>query len=385
MNSAAPVSIGMVTTTINQPVLLEEYCRNARAFGHEQVRFFVVGDMQTPAAVEPWCRQLSARYGYAVEYYGVERQRAVLKDTPALAQHLPFRSISRRNVGMLEAYRCGAECVITIDDDNWVTDTDYFGFQSKVGRIMPAAEVSSETGWWNTCTMLKEASGQQFYHRGFPPGQRRAGRADLGRWSEASRRVVVNAGLWLGDPDVDAVTRLAKPVDAIALEPAAQSGVFLASGTWCPFNSQNTALHRSVIPAYFLSPYVGRYDDIWASFVLRRLIDHFKDAVCYGPPLVRQERNAHNLWKDLSLEMHGMEATDSLVDFLRRAPLQAGSYQEGCLALAGKIRGWAEAAALKEEGRRMLLRFAEGMQIWASCNVWLGEASKQEAAATRAE
>jgi hypothetical protein len=40
----------------------------------------------------------------------------------------------------------------------------------------------------------------------------------------------------------------------------------MANGTWCPFNSQNTALHRDLIPAYVLSPLIGRMDDIWARY-----------------------------------------------------------------------------------------------------------------------
>jgi hypothetical protein len=47
----------------------------------------------------------------------------------------------------------------------------------------------------------------------------------------------------------------------------------MANGTWCPFNSQNTALHRDLIPAYVLSPLIGRMDDIWARY--RKVIEKF--------------------------------------------------------------------------------------------------------------
>ena len=49
---------------------------------------------------------------------------------------------------------------------------------------------------------------------------------------------------------------------------------FLAPGARGPFNSQNTILARAVLPAYFLSPNVGRYDDIFASFMVKRIADH---------------------------------------------------------------------------------------------------------------
>jgi hypothetical protein len=46
-----------------------------------------------------------------------------------------------------------------------------------------------------------------------------------------------------------------------------ESSYVMANGTWCPFNSQNTAFHRDLIPAYVLSPLIGRMDDIWARHV----------------------------------------------------------------------------------------------------------------------
>jgi len=50
------------------------------------------------------------------------------------------------------------------------------------------------------------------------------------------------------------------------------SSYVMANGTWCPFNSQNTALHRDLIPAYVLSPLIGRMDDIWARCVPPRFL-----------------------------------------------------------------------------------------------------------------
>ena len=71
--------------------------------------------------------------------------------------------------------------------------------------------------------------------------------------------------------DVDAITRLCNDISAV--EYTREKSFSMAKGTWCPFNSQNTAISRSVIPAYCLSPRVGRYDDIWASYVCLAIMD----------------------------------------------------------------------------------------------------------------
>jgi hypothetical protein len=38
------------------------------------------------------------------------------------------------------------------------------------------------------------------------------------------------------------------------------------------------------------------------SDVLTRIAEHLDHAICFGEPLVRQERNPHDLWRDLDAE-----------------------------------------------------------------------------------
>ena len=48
----------------------------------------------------------------------------------------------------------------------------------------------------------------------------------------------------------------------------------LEIGTWCPINTQNTSYSREIIPASFVPPNVGRYDDIWSGYILRKITHH---------------------------------------------------------------------------------------------------------------
>ena len=56
-------------------------------------------------------------------------------------------------------------------------------------------------------------------------------------------------GLWLGDPDIDAVTRLALPVRSLGLKSNQQ--VMLGKNCYMPINTQNTAVHRDAMPAFY--------------------------------------------------------------------------------------------------------------------------------------
>jgi hypothetical protein len=139
----------------------------------------------------------------------------------------------------------------------------------------------------------------------------------------------------------------------------------LHAGTWSPFNSQNTALARDVVPAYFLSPYIGRYDDIWAGYVVNRIAEHLGDAIAFGSPLVRQDRNPHNLWNDLDAERNGMIMTDDFCAALRSIPLR-GTTCHDCFGeiLRGLEQSWTVPAGCNESQKEWRSKLIEGMAIW---------------------
>jgi DNA polymerase III psi subunit len=77
-----------------------------------------------------------------------------------------------------------------------------------------------------------------------------------------------------------------------------------------------------------LSSKVGRYDDIYAGYILQKIAQHFDLAVSFGEPIVRQERNVHVLLKDLDLEREGMECIDFFVDLLKSFDLSGSTVIE---------------------------------------------------------
>ena len=353
----------IVTTTINVPTLLEAYVADSLAYGHD-VLYVVIGDRKTPSEAKTWCLRLAEEKGVDLVFQDVEDQAEYLRSHPDLDAHLPYDSIQRRNIGILLAYERGCDPIITIDDDNFLLDDDFVGRHGLAGRSATLPSLTSDSGWVNVCRDLEDLNGVPFYHRGFPPGQR--WQDERTEESERAGRVVVNAGLWLGDPDVDALQRLVYPVDAVRY--VRDGNVVLGPGTWSPFNSQNTGLAREVVPAYFLSPRIGRYDDIWASYVVVRIADQLGHLVAYGKPVVRQERNPHDYWKDLEAERGPMRVTDAFCRALRQVELTAEDYA-GCLrqVLAG-LGDWLGDGAdgLPPDQQAPIRDLLAGYAIWNS-------------------
>jgi hypothetical protein len=257
-------------------------------------------------------------------YLGFYEQQILSMD---LYNVLPNNSISRRNFAFLAAYRQGAEVIISVDDDNWPTDCDFIG-QHQIG-LRNLEPRYSKSGWYNVC-------GDGIYHRGYPLSHR--GDIVLARKGNPKEvRAVVNAGLWNGDPDIDAVTRLA--LGRVRRFVAHEESFYLDK-CWCPFNSQNTAIHRDVIPAYMMSAKLGRYDDIWASYMVQHIAEHLGDYIAFGQPVVEQRRNEHDVWKDFEQEEYGMKHTEIFLEKLRSVPLKGSTYHECYGELIINLRGW---------------------------------------------
>lgn len=351
----------LVTTTINVPVLLKDYVKDIKQQGYSDVEVIVIGDKKTPIETEKFCDNLAKTTQFKISYYSPAAQDEYLKKYRELANFLPWNCIQRRNLAILMAYEQGAEVIITIDDDNYLAHTDYIGGHSKVGCVSRLNVITADNGWYNVCEPLVEAQGRKFYHRGYPILERGKKNCVI-KESSKEGRVIVNAGFWLEDPDVDAVTRLACPVDVIGY--SRNDNFALDIGTWAPFNSQNTALHRDCIPAYFLCSNIGRFDDIWASYMVKKVADHLHDYISFGFPLVKQARNPHDLWVDADQERFGMQLTDIFCEWLRKVQLNGNNYFDCTAELIGGLKSKLDDSILSYQHRAYINHFVDGYRMW---------------------
>lgn len=352
----------IVTTTINVPEFMDGYCADFLQQGRKEVCFVVVADKKTHAGAAEYCATLEEKYGFKVEFFDVPRQQEYLRQYPELDAYLPYNSVQRRNIGMLYAYEIGCDPVVTVDDDNYLLEPDLLAAHLRVGKRMTLKSFASPNGWFNPCQYLTVTPDLEIYHRGYPMAKRFTSAKSIE--SERTARIVVNIGMWLGDPDVDAWVRMTAPVEATQWN--CDENFALAPNTWAPFNSQQTALAREVLPAYFLNPNAGRYDDIWASYVLHRIANHLGDAIAYGSPIVShlQKRSLASLWRDVEDERLGTLLTEKFAAILSSATLHSSSYA-GCYAeLAGAINTEADHSSGPQHESKFLKEYAKGMQMW---------------------
>jgi hypothetical protein len=316
--------IALITTTINVPLVLKLY-RALDGAGE----FFIAGDKKSP---HDEIRAFLKREVPNANYYSPEDQTA---RGYACSEIIGWNKIMRRNFALLEAIRSGAEYIVTIDDDNIPLDANYFQDMLKVlSKPYTGISVNSAKGWFN----IGQYMTPHVYHRGFPyPLRHQNLGVKMGCVKDA--RVGLAAGLWLGDPDIDAMTRIVNQPDVHYMSDLAASGVVVENDCWTVFNSQNTAFLREVAPLMMVWCGVGRYDDIWASYLTQRIMRERGYHVHFGKPFVWQERNVQNLNKNLKDEILGIEFTPQLVSDLDAMDIGKGSVLDQMQTVYNTIRG----------------------------------------------
>ena len=249
----------------------------------------VVGDKKTP----------HEEYGKidCVYLHPDEQQKLY----PKLSSLIGWNTIQRRNIGFLYAYHQGADIVATVDDDNIPYES--WGEDLLVGKEVEVDTYESQNGIFDP---LSVTNTPDLWHRGYPL-QKVSSKNNISYLGKQKRKVLVQADLWDGDPDVDAVCRITKnPI--VKYDITSPFG----SAQISPFNSQNTFLHREVLPYYMVLPFVGRMDDIWGAYLL---LEKFPECVVYNKASVYQDRNEQDLSRNLEAEVIGYKHT---LDFLQR-------------------------------------------------------------------
>jgi Reversibly glycosylated polypeptide len=376
--TASP-KVALVVTTIYELGFLEGYLTNIRRFGREaQTRIIVIVDRKTPRTVAESCHT-ACGLGFDVVCPSLDEQTAFLQRLGVDPGWIPFDSDNRRNVGFLMALAKDVDIVVSLDDDNYCpAEEDFVGAHSAADSTTTTDVRESSDGWINICEELRFREGAVPFPRGFPYGARRAPRTvETGRQEV---RLAANVGLWVEDPDVDAATRLTQAPWALAYE-----GTPFAAGaaTWSPINTQNTAVKRAAMAAYYYVRMghqveglrIDRYGDVLSGFLLQKCVHHLGETVRIGRPVCRHLRTPHNLFQDLYYELAGMVILEDLLPRLRELEVSGAQYAEAYASLAAGIRNCAhgfKGFVWDSGGREFLLQTADNMETWLSALRALG-------------
>jgi hypothetical protein len=276
------MTAALVVTSIQAPIPIMQAL--ARACLARDQPFFVIGDRKSPPVYEL----------DGATYLSLEAQHERFGE---FSRQLPVGHYVRKNLGYLAAMEHGAQWIIETDDDN-----DPLPDFLDIPVTMRSRLLRSSAPWLNVYDHFGPS--QNVWPRGFPLEHLQGSSAPKieSKWIEETPLLV--QGLADDNPDVDAIYRLTRPLPVTFDRKATPAS--LAAGCWCPFNSQNTWWHRSIIVLAYLPAYCSfRMTDIWRSFVAQRCLWAAGHRVCFVAPTVSQARNEHNLLRDFEDEIPG--------------------------------------------------------------------------------
>lgn len=296
--------IAVVITSISEPNrVLREIAQQSKKRDHQ---FIVIGDESSPLTFElDGCN-----------FYSLEQQVASgLK----FAELCPRRHYARKNIGYLLAIKSKASVIIELDDDNIPRESFWF-----LRQRQQQVHTSENAGWVNVYSYFTE---KNIWPRGFPLD---AVQSQSPLWDSLNIERVdcpIQQGLADENPDVDAIYRLICPLPQNFRN---DRRLALKSGTWCPFNSQNTTWWPDAYKLMYLPAYCSfRMTDIWRSFVAQRIAWINGWSILFHEPTVWQDRNKHDLMRDFSEEVPGYLYNRAICEALESLNLIAGTDKLG--------------------------------------------------------
>ncbi|HSP73666.1 MAG TPA: STELLO glycosyltransferase family protein [Gaiellaceae bacterium] len=288
----------VVTSVAGATPALRELAQQAARSGLD---FILVGDEPSPLdfALD------------GCDFYSLERQGGLDFELAALS---PVRHYARKNLGYLVAIRRRAATIVETDDDT--TASPAFWAPRHPTHAGPTA---SAHGWVNVYRYFSDAT---IWPRGFPLDDARAPVPPVVDLPVAELLCPIQQGLVDEDPDVDAVYRL---LLELPLRFDDGPSVALTAGSWCPFNSQNTAWWPQAYPLMYLPSYCSfRMTDIWRSFVAQRIAGANEWGVLFHRATISQHRNPHDLMRDFRDEVVGYLDNRAMCGLLDSLDLRPG-------------------------------------------------------------
>jgi hypothetical protein len=360
------------------------YTENFRIFHHspDEVILIVVDDY-SPYVNEN--TKILEKAGVPYEYWTIPMQIDFFKKSfgsnwERYWEIIPHRTDACRSFGYIIAALKNVDVIITYDDDNWAlslreNDFDYLGAHDVVNSYIKEIEVSSTNGWFNTIFMLITEPPNRIYARGYPYSKRGI---DKYYYKSSEGNVMLNVGLWTGNPDVDAITVLSEgTMNGLPITKTtglkSHKRVLLSKGTFAPINTANTAYSIRLLPIMydtFQGAYVGelkldRFGDIWCNLFIEKIMAKIGGRISIGIPIVEHRREPRNTFEDFMKEFWGIIVSERLFYTINEIEINAKSYTDAYLGIISQLEKRLDFLSFdKESLRKYFNKLLSSMRLW---------------------
>lgn len=246
---------------------------------------------------------------------------------------IPENCHAETSFGFLVAYEEQPDFIIELDDDVFPA-RGHDLVQGHADNLFKSGGVTarSKAKWYNVMENLMLNIDGRVFPRGHPYAQ--DARTEKYIWSDHDGKCVLNMGLWLGSPDLDALTVLyhggLNGICNIEGRGCRREKVIISEGTYIAISSMNLAFVPKIIPAFYqlYMNFMGidRYDDVWSGIFLKKIVDHLGDRISLGETIVTHNRRPRNVFSDLKKELGGMMINEMLWRIIDSLELEGETY-----------------------------------------------------------
>jgi len=248
--------------------------------------------------------------------------------------------ISRRNAG-IRCYgflKAKGDVIITLDDDCYPAEGTENYITKHLENLVKQRNIER---WTSSCGTES---------RGYPYKN-----------SNSYTKTVISHGLWLENPDLDAIqTLMQKEVNELIIG-------YILSGFYYPMCSMNLAFKKEVLPLMYF-PLMGkdqpfdRFDDIWAGILSKKVLDHLGLNVYSGRPYIKHIRASDPI-SNLVKEAPGIEVNEWFWKVVDNVQLKHTEISECYCDLSDKLNF--SDIIMSEEQRKYFKKLKQAMKIWA--------------------
>ncbi|HLC39426.1 MAG TPA: hypothetical protein VJJ76_00930 [archaeon] len=341
--------IVFIVPTIRPFGFWKDYLNNFEKFGHSVQSASVLMIDEGDELVRKKNRELFPATGF--EFFGPKEREGFFKEHfgdqwQKFATVIPIRNHAETSFGMLAGAARKAKLFFMIDDDTRATEEfDFIGDHSKIIDSDVTEVLASDSKWYKTIDSLEVNDEKKIYPRGFPFNRRFVDEKYFKK-NVGKGKIVLNEGLWLNVPDMDAVGILEEggleglpKSRTVALK---EKSIVLDKGTFTTICSMNVSFSPKIIPAFYQLPMgymgIGRFDDIWSGIFVKKVCDAMGHFVSVGTPCVIHDKERRDTMKDLKLELEGIMINEKLWRIVDEAEIDSSDYIAAYRSLIECIR-----------------------------------------------
>lgn len=336
----------ILTTTVKIPDNINDIYESINYYSNmvpeDIIDFLIIGDLidkDKEKEIIEKCNELNnqSKYKY-IKYLTYDEQKSFFNKYPLLDNIIFTRSIQRRNIGILEAIKQKYDYLISIDDDNYPLTNEwlynFINYRNNEYHI-----INSCNGWIDVPYYITDIPS-----RGFPILSKNGIHDIYSSYEDSKNRIVCHQGFISGEADRSALHRYS--YQDVNTDINNFNKNYIVDKSWCVFNTQNTLFKKEIFPLLFLFPMkkklsngymIERYDDIFMSYIVNKIIHKFGWYISFGHPIMTQKRNEHDIEREVFTEMTGAIIAEPFIKFLQNVNLEEDTPLECYKEIALKL------------------------------------------------